>query len=244
MKLKDLVTKLTELVAQDGKAELEAVDALHQVSQSDYQAIYDRGHGQATKDLNTKVTTAEAAHRAAQEKLTETETALADARKGKGGDVEQLREQHKIDIQREKDAAKAKETALTEQLKNERTSRSTSDLKAMLAGKVIDDYAAVVIERPDIRGRIRHREDGSVFVVQAGTEVELQVPAGKTPLSLLAEELIGSTPATLRLSGADGGSGATTGGTGSSGGYDPVAAGKKMAEATKPSAQTQELALR
>lgn len=240
MKIADLIAKLTDLSKQEGKVELDATEALHQAAQPIYQAVYDRGHGQATKDLNQKVADAETAK-------TKAETDLAAANelfKGKP-DVEALRAQHRTDLERVQNQAKTREEALQKRLQEERSGRALSDFRGHLKGKVVDDYAVVLAERPDLKSRIRHKEDGKVYVVQAGTEVEVQVPAGKDPLQLLAEEVIQSAPSTLRLSGADGGSGITTGATGATGGsYDPVAAGKQMAEAAKASAKTAEIALR
>lgn len=243
MTIAEIIAQLAAAATDDAKRQ-EVVTALHSTMQPVYQVIFNKGHGQGMAAQSEKLTAAEAAKTAAEQSATALKTQLEEATKKGTPDVEAIRTQHAQDLERIQKEAKEKADGLEAKLRDERTARAKADLKAALKGKVVDDFVDVAVERAALQGRIRHREDGSTFVVQAGTEVELQAPAGRTALELLAEEIHTAAPATLRLSTADQGGGTTTAAGGGTTGYDPVAAGKEKAKEQKASAASADLALR
>lgn len=168
--------------------------------------IYRRGFTEAegrwkprAETAEAKVTEAEAAKTAAERKLQEAES--------KQPDVEKI---HK-DWQAKLDASKAETEAERTARKAEREARKVSDLRASLTG-LDPEYAKW--KAGEHAGRLRTKEDGTVELLEAGSEVPVQVPTGKTPHQVLAEEIIRAAPAALRTSNADTGGGVDGGGGG------------------------------
>jgi hypothetical protein len=213
-----------------------------------YQDIYNLGFGQATKDKGEEVATLKTQLQEATDAKTQAEQTLA-AERAKAPDLETIRTQHAAALQKEKDDAQKREDALKAQLKTERESSAVKELRRLLVedpdSPLVEEYADLICEKAGTRGRLRFKDDGTIAVVQEGTEVELQVGEGQTPLTLLAAEIRKGTKPTWIRSGADGGSGVGTGNSlGASPKYDAAAVGKEMAKQQKASAENAALAFR
>jgi hypothetical protein len=172
--------------------------------------IYRRGFTEAESRWKPRAETAEA-------KVTEAETAKAEAERklqeaeGKQPDVAKIH----ADWQKKYDADIA---TRDQQLEGERTARKTerearkiSDLRAHLTG-LDPEYAR--FKASEAAGRLHVKDDGTVELREPGSEVPVNVPAGKTPHQVLAEEIVRAAPAALRTSNADTGGGVDGGGGG------------------------------
>lgn len=211
----------------------EAADALKDSAHPVFQAVFRKGYGTAQGEYegeDGKLTKAQAEaerEKAAREKA---EADLAAARKEQP-DLDAALEKNNAEWQAKLDA---KETALTaeqEARKNERRARMKSDLRAELG--VINDSEFAEYLADKHLARLRTKEDGSIDLLEApDSTVPVQVPQGQTPYKVLAADILKNVAPDKKRSDVDTGGGAGAGGGGGSG-YDPVKAGKEMAEKQK-----------
>lgn len=215
---KQAIETLKSVTAEDAE---EFRNELQSANQPIVHHIFRRGFAEAEGRYKPRAETAEA-------KIAEVETAKAEAERklreaeGKQPDVEKIH----ADWQAKLDAAKAEAETERTARKAEREARKLSDLRAHLTG-LDPEYARW--KATEHAGRLRAKDDGTVELLEAGSEVPVQVPAGKTPYQVLAEEILRTAPAALRTSNADSGGG--TGGGGGGGGdklsVDDIAARKQ-----------------
>lgn len=191
----------------------EVADAL----KNDANTIYNRVFGAGVKtgkeaEKASKATLQEQldAEKTARETA---ETALQEAR-NKVPDAEKLNADWQAKYDRDVQAAKQATEAERQARQQEREARKLSDLRAHLTG-LDPEYAAW--KATEAAKRLRVKDDGAVELLEAGSEIPVQVPAGKTPYAVLAEEIVRGAPAGLRLSNADSGAGTQGGGGGRSG---------------------------
>lgn len=155
---------------------------------------------------------------------------LAEAREAKP-DLDKIHQEWQAKL----DAAKAETEAERKAREQEREARKMSDLRAHLTG-LDPEYARW--KATEYAGRLRTKEDGTIELLERPDgEVPVQLPEGKSPFQVLADEIVKSAPAALRISNAD-----TGGGTGGGGGgaktKDPVEAAieRNRARASAPNA--------
>ena len=208
-------------------------------NQAAYQGVFRAGFKEAETRWKPRAEQAET-------KLTEAESAKAEAERqlqeaqSKQPDVAKLNEQWQAKLDKQKADLEAAVTAEKTRAAGEREARKVADLKASLNGLDPVYVGAVVATEA---ARIRFKEDGTPELYEAGSDIPTQLPAGKTPYAVLAEEIRSKADPRWVLAGGDSGSG-TESGTRGGGGYDPVAAGKKMAEEAKQGAGQDSLAFR
>lgn len=134
----------------------------------------------------------------------------------------------------EKDVAAVTEKLTAAEAKVARLTTDTVAEKvanALLAKQLDPEYVRDVA--PARAGRIKFDENGNPVLYDSTTDTPVQIPDGKSPFEVLAEQVFEKAPAGVKLSGVDAGGGAAPGG--GAGGYDPVKAGKEMAAASKAS---------
>lgn len=152
-------------------------------------------------------------------------------------------------IQRKLDKANEKIAALTTERDTERTARVTDRVEreadrvtGKLSGRVRQSWLDRVV-RADVAKRIRPRKDGTLeYLDEDGHPYDGDEEAQR---SALAESVFGTVEDgdRVRQTTAGGGTGSDAGRGGASG-YDPVAAGKAMAEQQKGNADRSGLAFR
>ena len=224
----DLEALIAELMKQDRGAVL---TALQNKAQPLFQAIFDKGHSEATGRLSTKVTEAETKLKTLEGELTKAKEQVDTLSKDKP-DVQKYMDRVTA---LETEISKTKEQAAAD-LTNERVDRRFADLRASLLAKKVDpDYAEVIIGKADVRGRIVSRENKIEVIGPNGipfTPVE-----GKSGLDLLTEELITKVPPKFIASGVDRGAGIIEGGP-APGGANHFDAIRAEVNARKPSGPT------
>lgn len=207
----------------------EVAEALKSSANALYQTVFRAGHSTATQAAKAKREAVEQQLAAEKERADAAEAQVV-AIRDKAPDAEALNAdwQKKLDreIAREREAreaAEAKVARLTTDTVVERTEN------ALLAAGIRPRIAKLLAK--DAAGRIAWDDSGAPVLYEPGTQIPVQIPAGKTAFDVLAEaEKAQADPADL-VSSADRGSG--IGGGAAGGGYDPAAAGRAMAEQTR-----------
>lgn len=199
-------------------------DAVAEALKNDANPIYNRvfraGVSTGKESADAKTATLQEQYDAEKARAEKAEAELREAQ-AKTPDVEKLNR----DWQAKLDATKAEAEAERAARKQEREARKIADLRAHLTG-VDPEYARW--KAGEHGARLRTKDDGTVELLEAGSEVPVQIPQGKTPFEVLAEEIIKATPAGLRVSNVDTGGGARGGG--GSGGGNPYDEIRKKAE--------------
>lgn len=183
--------------------------------------IFRRGFAEAegrykprAEEAEAKVTAAEAKAQAAEQKLQEAQ--------GKQPDVEKLNADWQAKYERDLAAKDAELESEKAARKQERESRKLADLRAEL-GAISDPQYAEYLATKHI-GRIRDKDDGTVELLEEGSEVlPVQLPKGKTAYQHLAAEILQRVAPDRKTSEVDGGGGVDRGGGGSTGSiYDRI----------------------
>ena len=209
---------------------------------------FDEGHRSATGKKSEQLKALES-EKEASEKRAERAEARVQEIEAKTPDAESIKAPYVKEIEdlnqklKDKDASHAAEIA-------ERDSRAFTDtLKAKLnvaASKDGADYFDVKLAQLRQEGRIRTvtEEDGSVRfeVMQPGKEIPYAAATPEALVEVVSSEILSTAPAWTKRSDVDAGGGASVGQNGSPTGYDPVAAGKALAEQQKNETQHADLA--
>lgn len=192
----------------------EAADALKNDAHPVYQRVFNAGHSTAQSAAKTEKATLEQQIATAKEEAATLQTQL-DELKDKVPDRAQIDAQWQQKLDREKKALQDQIDAA-----NSKVARLTTDTtvekaeNALLAAGIRPRLAKLLAK--DAASRIKYGEDGSPALYEAGSEIPIQVPAGKTAFQVLAEqEKAAADPADL-VSQADSGGGAGAGGGGGS----------------------------
>ena len=217
----------------------EVADALQSESQDHYQAIYQRGFSTAHNDAKAKLEAKEKEVEAAQATVKEKEEALSNV---KDGDVKALNERNK--------KLEESNQQLTKQLEEVKGSKhdlaksyarrqfESEIVNELVADSVDKDFASVVLP-PKFRDNIvidLEEKDGEIVPVR-----KYLADDGVTPLQASPKELARAAATKIKsgvdpkwiTSDADKGGGSASGNGKASNGYDPVKAGKAMAEKQK-----------
>lgn len=223
MKKKDLQAlwaQLGEGVEDDADVpEAKIVEVIQKNAHPVFQIIYDRGHSTATEAGNRKVTDLESQLEKLKKDHETATQALADERR-KHPDTDTIRTQYE---EREQELKAEHEKAVAElngKLQNERLNTARQTLKGYLTSgerRLDPDYADVQLDKSELRERFRHRDDGTLEVLQAGKQIALVPADGVSPLELLAKELKDAAPSKFVEVHSDRGAG-SQGNGGSSGG--------------------------
>jgi uncharacterized phage infection (PIP) family protein YhgE len=211
---------LEELLAELNKLDRnQVVTGLQTHAQPIFQVIFDRGHSTATATAKAERTTLDAQLASLQEQirqLTDQNRQLSD----KAPEAAALRKQHEdaIAVLRKEYEDKLKEKdGLVAQ---ERMNNALANLRGKLLGgssKLDEDYAAVLVAKPELAKRLRFTSDGKVEVLQADSATPLAAPQGKDGLDLLADELKAAAPTKFVTVESDRGGGAPPAGGGAAG---------------------------
>lgn len=103
---------------------------------------------------------------------------------------------------------------VTGQIVSEKTSRYVTQLQQLLTAgekRLQGDYATVLTEKADVRGRIKVNADGSWQVLQKGKDIPFAAATPEAAIAMLADELKSEAPAAFVLAGTDSGGGVTNG---------------------------------
>lgn len=211
-----------------------------------YQHVFRGGFGEAEKRWRTRAEQADEKVRSAEERTRQAEERLTELM-ATTPDVQKLNEEWTQKLQRAKDEhAKALETAKAETEKA-RSAHRRALLELELLAQGLDPlYVETAIAKYE--SRIRTREDGTHELIEAGGETPVVLSTDETPFRRLAREIADAADPRWKIStqaGGGGDKGTNGGGSGAGdGGYDPVAAGKAMAEQQKRRAGASDLAFR
>jgi hypothetical protein len=239
-----LVAQLSGLKPAEGTEEIAddaIVSAIQTHGQPVYQIAHDRGHAAGTGKKGAEATALQTRVETAERERDEAKAAL-ETLKGKAPDGEKLKAEYTTELQKAQEKFTAKEAALKATLKSTRLAWAKADLRASLVSdfKVDKDYAAVLVEKPEVIDRITHTDDGTLEVLQRGKQIPFAPGDGQTSIGLLAAELREGVNPKFIVSDADSGAGAGNGnGAGGPKGFDFKKHGeKKKAEqdAKKPEA--------
>lgn len=187
----------------------DATKALKDSAQPVFQAVFRKGHGTAQADYegeNGKLTKALAEAAALKTRAETAEQQLVEVSK-KAPDAEKLNK----DWQAKLDAKDQELEVERKARKQEREARKLSDLQANLTG-LDPEYAR--FKASEHADRLHVKDDGTVELREKDSQVPVQIPHGKTPYQVLAEEIVTKAPAALRVSNADSGGGTSGGGGG------------------------------
>lgn len=214
--LREFLDGLDESVGAEALA-----DALQEVHQAAYQAIYDRGHGGATSRLKSDIEDLEGKLSKEQKRRKKAEE-RAEQLEEENPEVGEIRSQYEEQLEETREEYEERLRKQGETLNSERRQRARSDLVAMLSGELDRDYAEVQVDRVLSNGRIRHDDEGEIEVLQDGKDIPIQADK---PLEALASEITESADPKWRVSKADSGSGTQGSGAAGSGGsnrYDRI----------------------
>lgn len=215
------LTQFTELAkkyeaGKDKEAVLKVVkEHAHEV----FQDINDGGRSAANKDNEKKLGEKDTEITRIKLELTDAQTKLQEAEK-KTPDLTQLRTKYEADIQKlQADHTKALQEKDQLLLDREIDQARDTLVDALEKAGVDREYAsAVLVQRPEVKGRLKHRpDDKKVGVLKKGeTELFLVPTESKTAVELLADELAQNVHVKWKTSSVKGGT--NTGGSGGTGG--------------------------
>lgn len=196
---------ITVLAGADPK---EATEALKDGAHPLFQSVFRKGYGTAQGEYEGetgKLTKAQAEAAAAKARAEKAEADLTEAR-SKTPDVDKLHADYGTKLKEKDDAIAAERTAR----ENERKARIRSDLRAEL-GVINDSGYADYLASTHI-DRLTPKDDGTVELLEAaGSSVPVQVPQGKTPYKVLAEDILKDVAPDKKRSDVDAGGGAQGG---------------------------------
>lgn len=177
--------------------------------QSIFQRGFDNGYGKKAGELetaNAKVTDLQA-------KVTAQDGEIAKLKANP--DTAALHAQYGQEIAKVKADAEARERELRATLETERKTMRTRDLRALLTTgeKRLDaDYADVLLEKPDVKSRVKINADGTFQILQKGKDIPIAAQTPEAALAIMADELKAEAPPRFVLVGTDTGGGLDTGG--------------------------------
>lgn len=209
MKLKDLLTKLNDLVTSDkATEEKDAVEVIHSAAPAEvFQVIFDRGHSTGLTKGKGSVTEAEGKLKAAEDGKAEAERQLNEF-KAKHPEAAKLQEQYQSDLKKLGEEHKAALDKKDIQIETERKARARSDFISALKDAGVDkDYAEVLADKAEHKDRIKFNEKGETEVLQKGKDIAIVPSAEKSALMMLAEEIYPIVPTKFQVSKAKGGGG-------------------------------------
>lgn len=200
--------KLIAALQAAGEDKAKQVAALKAEGGGLFQAVFQEGHDTGYGKKHGELTTAQTRVTALEGELTTVKDEVTKLKSNP--DVAALHTQYAGEIKTIKDAALAKETALANTLRAERTNAARATLKAALKSGdkvLVDAFADVLAEKGDVIGRIKVGDDGAVTVLQAGKEIPFAAATAEAALAMLADELKGTAPAEFVKVGTDVGGG-------------------------------------
>lgn len=228
--LTELAQKFGEATTDDAKAAI--VAAVKAKAKPLWQEAFNEGHGVATAQLQPKLTTAEQAKAAAEQSKKEAETELSKLREQQPTTA-QLHEDYGKKLQ-DKDAeiAQLKEQHTTEK-RDGRKNTALTLLRAELAAHVHEDYAEVLVQKPNVRERFQFDDGENLRIMQATGNVPY---AGdeEAQIKAIAEELVKDVNPLFKRTDVQGGSGR---GSAAGDGGGGVLKGKKLFEKIREEAK-------
>ena len=225
MELSELIAKLTEHDAQD------VADALQENAQSHYQTVYQRGFSTAHNEAKASAKETEKKLEALQGQLAERDEKI-EALQSEQPDVQAIEEKYQTRLAEKDEELTAAQEAARREVESIHRSRFESELAAELIAQGVEpDYAREVLVS-------KHRSRIQPTKTDDGYQLKVMGEDGMTPVQAADGKLAHVVASSIKesvgpkwiTSNGDKGAGSQAGGKGS-GGYDPVAAGKKMAEA-------------
>lgn len=203
---------VNEAIAELAKADrTEVLAALEKDAPGLHQAVfqkgYDNAHGKFKGDLATadgKVTglTAEVTKLTGEVETLKKHPGTAELHTQYGNEIAALKNGHATEVAGLKGKiAEGDQKAITSTLRSLLTT-GTKD-----SPKVLDaDYAAVQLEKPEIKARIK-LVDGGFQILQAGKDIPIAAQTTDAALAILAEELKTSAPSKFVMANTDVGGG-------------------------------------
>lgn len=208
----ELIASIKKALSE-GKTAKDIVKAVLDDSQTQpvYQEIFQRGHAEETRASKVKFDALTEQSTALTGQLATAQTALTDLQ-SKTPDIKTVTDQFQAQIADLNTKNKAKVDAMQAKVDDTLLRRGRADLKSSLIAKGVDpDYADVLVNKEDVKARMRPTETGDIQVMAEGKDIPLTAGEGQTPLGLLTEELSGKVPAKFLTSTADRGSNAHSG---------------------------------
>lgn len=230
----ELIQALQTYETEGSEANRDAVlSALQSKAHGVYQAVFDKGHRNATARLNDQKEALEGQVARLTSELETAQTRLEEATSNQP-DVSAIHQQYKDEIKGLKEEHKDALDNLRAANVAEKREGAKARLKALLASDdfgVDSDYADLQVERA--ADRIRVTDEGGIEILQAGKDIPYSPGEGQDALSLLATEIRNGTPEKFVTVKADRGSNIGNGGAGGRAGsvYEQIRA--KAEEARK-----------
>ena len=217
----EFIASLKKLLGE-GKTVKDIVKAVLDDTQTQpvYQEIFQRGHAEETRASKAKFDALTEQVTGLTGQLSTAQTALTDLQ-SKTPDVKTVTDQFQAQIADLSAKNKAKLDTMQAKVNDTLLRRGRADLKSSLIAKGVDpDYADVLVNKEDVKLRMRPSDDGDIQVMADGKDIPLTVGEGQTPLGLLTEELSGKVPAKFLSSSSDRGSDSRSGPASGSGSVD------------------------
>lgn len=206
----ELLASIAKLLGE-GKSPADIGKAIQAGAQPVYQYAFDRGHSDATQRSKEKLTEVETQLATTKGELTTATATLTDLQ-SKAPDVKKITDQFQAQITDLKAKHKVEVDGMKSTVTESTLSRARADLKSALIAKGVDpDYADVLVNKGEIKARMKTTEVGGIEVMTEGRDIPLTAGEGQTPLGLFADELSGKVPAKFLSSNADRGSGVNGG---------------------------------
>lgn len=222
----EIIDAIAKIMSHADRDEL--VAGLKDHAQPVFQAVYNKGHSDATARAKADRVTLET-ERDGLKTRAETAERERDELKSKQPDRATIdaQWQEKVRKLEEKHAGELKD-------RDTRIARLTTDTTveklevAMRDAKLHPEYAR--LRAGEVAARIHYRDDGTPELYEEGTQIAVQIPSGKTVWQVAAEQAKEKAPSIFVLAGADAGGGAGSGGAGGSGGDAVATAAKRFQE--------------
>lgn len=236
MNLEQLLAELMKLDAA------QVATALQEKAQPVFQHIFNKGHGAGLAKATDDKTRLEGQVASLTSQLSEKDNTIRTLT-DKAPDVAAVRQTFEAQINQLTEKHKSELKAKDEEIQGERMSRARSDIRTKLvAGGVDPDYADVLMEKPEIKKRMRFAKDGVLEVLQDKQDIPLTATKDKAVTDLFVEELVAAAPAKFLTVNSDRGSGTESGGGGGKGNasrYDKIredAKSRQTVDSSQPSA--------
>ncbi len=230
MELKEAVQALSEHSKED------VVKAIQADASVVWQHIHDIGFSLSTDKAREKIELVKTELAEAKDSIEEKDKRIEEI-EAKQPDLEAERASHKTAVDK-LEAKSAKRVAELEKSLADTNRKSVLGALTLELGDLNPVYARVAAQ--DAMSRVRFAEDGSGdYEVMTQSQTPFITANGKTPIQLLAAELVSDSPKELVASNVDRGTGGKPGDEGGKGGEKPVwdkmrEKGKEVGNADKP----------
>lgn len=184
--LTELAKKFGEAKSDEDKGKIAA--ALKSKVKPLWQEAFNEGHGVATAQLTSKLTSAEEARDAAETARKNVEKEL-NKLKAEQPSAAELHESYGAKLQEKEAEIEQLKTTFKQEKLDSQKNMAITRLRAELAAYVDEDYAEVLVQKPSVRERFQFDDGENLRVMQASGNIPFAGDA-EAQIKAITEELV------------------------------------------------------